>query len=144
MFIVRLQDIPHWSSFLKRIYVQEWLDHYQQEWDGVNTIEEDLALNQSTIYLLFDNRYHFVGTVAVLDQDMKDSPHSPWLTCLYVEPSRRNFGYARMLVNHVLQQTDIPRPLYLWCHEKNKGLYEHLGWSLVKQTEDHRWLFVHP
>lgn len=74
-----------------------------------------------------------LGTVALLDQDLKTFSHlSPWITCLYVEPWYRSLGVAKNLVQYVRRIAEPGQPLYIWCYDPAlKDTYLRMGATIV-------------
>lgn len=113
---------------LASIYIEEWGWHFSSEWD-IMTLEdmiEDIRQNYlDTTYVAFIDKV-FVGTVALLDADLKSHMHlKPWMTCLYVQPEFRRRGIGRKLVDFVCKT--VPS-CYLWCYEeREKNTY--LKWE---------------
>jgi aminopeptidase-like protein len=89
MHVASLREHQDLLPTLASIYMEEWGWHFSSEWDIV-TLEdmiEDLRENYlDATYVAFIDKV-FVGTVALLDADLKSHMHlKPWMTCLYVNP----------------------------------------------------------
>lgn len=132
MVIEPLSAHPHLADEIGRIYFQEWGWHFADEWFkySVEDIVQDLRENyMDATYVGLENG-ELVGTVALLDQDLKArSDLGPWATCLYVRPPYRNMGYGRELLDHVGRGTT-----YLWCsNPRERDMYQRWGFSLVEE-----------
>lgn len=113
----RLRDRPWLVDRVARIYATHWLDHFEEEY-GLATPEaigDDLRLNfMDSTFVAMDDAGDFVGTVALLDEDLRTHAHlGPWVTCLYVEPWARGCGAAKALATYAAGRHS--GPVYLWC-----------------------------
>jgi len=146
MLVIKpLSKVPEYIERVAKIYVDEWLDHYSREWN-IHTIDEmvqDLVENylDQTYVGYFegdgDGGSVFVGTVALLDEDLKSHSHlSPWMTCLYVEPEYRGRGYGRKLAEYVMTCGSRGK-VFLWCDsDAKKRLYQHWGFSVLEEISN--------
>ncbi len=113
------------------IYLKEWGSHFEHEW-GILTFEDmvkDLTDNYlNDTYVATDENGDFVGTIAILKQDLMTMRHlSPWLTCLYVEPWYRNNKIALQLVEYAISKCKSNQ-IYIWCYDTSlKDTYEKYG-----------------
>jgi len=78
-----------------------------------------------------------VGTVSLVQNDLRCREYSPWLAALYVDKDYRNQGIGEQLINAVI---DVARKL---GHEKlylrtehASDYYRKLGWAFVETCED--------
>lgn len=121
---------------IAKIYMHEWGWHYKDEWN-VHTLDEmihDISMNYlNDIYIGLDD-YEFVGTVALIDEDLKSHKHlAPWVSCLYVKPKYRNQGYGKIFMDYVCKDHS---PVYLWCYTTHEcNLYKKWGFKIVESVK---------
>jgi len=78
-----------------------------------------------------------VGTVAIVENDLKCTDYTPWLASLYVDPAHRGQKIAQRLIERVksivkdLGYTE----LYLRT-EHTSDYYRRLGWEYVESHVD--------
>ena len=85
-----------------------------------------------------------VGTVSLVGNDLKARPDlTPWLAALYVNADHRGRGYARMLIEKVIEtSTELGfHTLYLRT-ENTAEYYKRLGWKKIYETIDEFKLFT--
>lgn len=136
--IKTLNECPNLVKQTSEIYLQEWWWHYAEEWN-INNLDEmikdvkDNYLDKTFVAFIDDGSGGevFVGTIAVLDADLKSHMHiGPWVTCLYVVPAYRRRGIARQLMEYVLLKEQV---CYLWCYdEKERDLYEQWNFRVIE------------
>lgn len=138
LLIVPLQTVPQFIEEIATIYETEWGWHYREEWDMHSKIEieRDLRKNclDKTYVLVSEDRSEWIGTVALLDQDLRIRSHlTPWLTCLYVHPKYRRQKCGAYLLQYIMYT--FPQKMYLWCYEEPlMHWYEKHGWKLREIT----------
>jgi predicted N-acetyltransferase YhbS len=78
-----------------------------------------------------------VGTVALVENDLRCRPYTPWLASLIVAPAHRGQKIGEGLVESVkaLAKDKGYRELYLRT-EHASGYYVKLGWEFVETCED--------
>lgn len=134
--ILQLYDKPEFISIIADIYMQEWSWHYADEWN-IFTKEEmifDLSNNLKNTYLAFKEN-DFIGTIAVLDNDLRSHTHlTPWIACLYVCPKYRNQGFGKQLMDYARSLSSDR--VYLWCYtEREKKRYEKWGFKVIESCK---------
>jgi len=71
-----------------------------------------------------------VGSYALLANDLISRQDLfPWLACLYVNESHRKKGYALMLLEHGLKQTQSKGYEHLYLSTDLINFYERKGWE---------------
>lgn len=142
-----LAERPDCIHEVAEIYFLEWGWHFADEWakPDAASIESDLRENYThDTFVLTHTDAHgnteLIGTVALLPEDLKGCPRTPWLTCLYVRPEYRRRGYGVQLMNHVLCSYKTlhgeAAKVYLWCYEEaSRDWYLRNGWSVVEETD---------
>jgi GNAT superfamily N-acetyltransferase len=131
------------------VYMQEWGWHYSRERDidSVDAMVDDLRANhldRTWVALCVrdapgqQQRPEFVGTVAVLDEDLASHRHlRPWVASLYVAPRWRRRGIGRQLADAAVRLatgtalfSPPPRRVYLWCYtERERRMYTRWGFE---------------
>ena len=78
-----------------------------------------------------------VGTVSIVQNDLKCRNYTPWLAALYVDKSFRGNGIAKKLIESVKNIVkDLGyNELYLRT-EHASGYYKKLGWQFIESCDD--------
>src|SRR5437762_3271795 len=89
-----------------------------------------------TIYVALDG-HELLGSATLNENDMSTRPDlTPWLSGVYVKPSRRGQGVASALVRHAVRQAAAMGVGRLFLHtHPARGLYEKLGWRAIMEGE---------
>lgn len=123
---------------ITEIYYQEWAWHFNEEW-GIKSQEEmkqEVIKERENTYIFLDMQDRFIGTAALLDEDLKWSDFSPWFTCLYIAPEFRGQWYATRIHDILLSSArdkDL-NTLYLWTYsEREKNIYTHWWWDIIEK-----------
>jgi len=134
MEIKTLRSLPNYITTIANIYLQEWGWHFSKEWNIITLDDMIKDINDNfldTTYIALINNI-FVGTIALLDADLKSHMHiKPWITCLYVEPNFRKQGIGKKLVDFILQK--VPT-CYMWCYnQKERDLYLKWNFTIIEE-----------
>ncbi len=81
-----------------------------------------------------------VGVVSIFENDLKSQDKlKPWLAALYVEPTHRGRGIAKVLIDSVLEKTKKLgfSEVYLRT-EHTADYYKSKGWDFVFKTNDEK------
>ena len=78
-----------------------------------------------------------VGTVSIVENDLKCRDYTPWLAALIVDKDYRGHGIGKRLISHVqtLARQMGYKELYLRT-EHASGYYKKLGWQFVEKCVD--------
>jgi GNAT superfamily N-acetyltransferase len=101
----------------------------KEEWSSLteDTIRREWPGSSDAFYVLVDSENSVIGTVAV------DRKHfHPFISNLFVVPSRRSKGWSRVLLNHAqhfIQSVLQFNEARLWCVPALCPYYERMGWS---------------
>ena len=78
-----------------------------------------------------------VGTVSIVDNDLKCSNYTPWLSGLYVDVPYRNKKIGEQLIEHVknFAKSLGYKELFLRT-EHASGYYKRLGWQYIETYDD--------
>lgn len=79
-----------------------------------------------------------IGTISLIENDLdRRSDLSPWLGMLYVDPSHRNDGVGRTLVESACSTARDIGINRLYLHTEASPVYYHkLGWTSVEQSKN--------
>ena len=129
---------PETVDIIADVYMAEWAWHYAEEWDIRTAAEmiDDLRANyMDCTYVATLPDGSFVGTVALLDSDLKSHTHlAPWVTCLYVVPGMRRRGLGRFMVDFACEKAGTT--CYLWCYtDAERETYYRWGFELIDTAE---------
>ena len=100
----------------------------KEEWPSLteDTIRREWPGSSDVFYVLVDSENSVIGTVAV------DRKHfHPFISNLFVVPSRRSKGWSRVLLNHAqhfIQSVLQFNEARLWCVPALCPYYERMGW----------------
>lgn len=104
------------------------VDVLKDEWPSLteDTIRREWPGSSDVFYVLVDSENSVIGTVAV------DRKHfHPFISNLFVVPSRRSKGWSRVLLNHAqhfIQSVLQFNEARLWCVPALCPYYERMGW----------------
>jgi len=74
-----------------------------------------------------------VGTIALVENDLKGKEYTPWLAALYVDPSFRNQGIGMQLAERLLEVAKEFGCKELYLRTETAGDYfRKLGWEFVE------------
>jgi GNAT superfamily N-acetyltransferase len=78
-----------------------------------------------------------VGTVSIVENDLKCRDYTPWLAALYVDKAHRNKGIAKALISSAQEAAWRLgyKEMYLRT-EHASGYYRKLGWQFVERCAD--------
>jgi len=92
-----------------------------------NSLNKEKAIPKFYIGLESDE---IVGSYALLTNDLNSRQDlMPWLACLFVSKSYRNRGYAEMLLNHGLKESQLKGFSNLYLSTDLINFYEKKGWK---------------
>jgi GNAT superfamily N-acetyltransferase len=100
----------------------------KEEWPSLteDTIRREWPGSSDVFYVLVDSENSVIGSVAV------DRKHfHPFISNLFVVPSRRSKGWSRVLLNHAqhfIQSVLQFNEARLWCVPALCPYYERMGW----------------
>lgn len=115
----------------------------------INDVRKDLSYEQVLIAVKNCNKSEFpirlvaildekcVGTVSIVQNDLKCREYTPWLAALYVDKAYRNNKIGEHLIDHV---KSIVKglgydELYLRT-EHASNYYKKLGWQFIESCDD--------
>nr|WP_269135872.1 GNAT family N-acetyltransferase [Sporosarcina cyprini] len=78
-----------------------------------------------------------IGTYALLRNDLVSRQDiSPWLACLYVDPSFRGKSIGSQLLAHAVQEASRKGNETLYLTTDHSGYYEKYGWTKMGNCYD--------
>lgn len=95
-----------------------------------------LKRNDNPLFVMFDQKKEFVGTIAVDHTAPLQVLAVPCINHLYVAGSRRQTGYGRTLMRWAEQYVASMgfSLASLWCYPDMESFYTALGWRRIKVT----------
>jgi N-acetylglutamate synthase-like GNAT family acetyltransferase len=140
--IIKLSDFfDRYKDIIIKIYLEEWGWHYSDEWEitDYTSMLEEILKYKDTIYIL-SNDEKFIGTVALMDSDIKMYSYNNWMTCLYVKNEYRKMGYGKILIEYiqeiVKEKLNTSCYLWCWCYTTNEKIYyEKCNFKLVENFQ---------
>ncbi|WP_422446645.1 MULTISPECIES: GNAT family N-acetyltransferase [unclassified Endozoicomonas] len=141
MKIVNLQDLPSCIETVARWHYREWGALYPGS--DLSDFREDMEASLLTdlipqTWVLAEGGSVW-GSVSILTEDLPNYPEfSPWLANVYVEPSKRGYGYGQQLVKVAMgyaRQQNLG-PLFLYTPDQ-VSFYERLGWRTFHEDIHH-------
>jgi predicted N-acetyltransferase YhbS len=106
---------------------------YEQVLSSVKTCHK----NELPVRLIAKADGRCVGTVAIVQNDLKYSDYSPWLAALYVDEAERKNKIGEKLVEHVKAVVKELGYSEVYLRTEHAGnYYRRLGWQFVESSVD--------
>lgn len=129
MEIISIREKPEFS--------ERAISYFQEKWAS----EESMMVYQDAIscsinainplpcwYILLNDENIIIGCVGLITNDfISRGELYPWLCALFIEPEYRNRGYARLLIKHIVIQTQKLGFNRLHLCTDLEGFYEPFG-----------------
>jgi len=131
-------EIQHAPAVTRWIF-NEWVKHrvsdmtYEQLLGRIQNCHKDKF--PIRLVALIDGKC--VGTIALVENDLKGKSHTPWLAALYIDPDYRNQKIGMQLTERlkaVAKELGY-KELYLRT-ETASDYYRKLGWEFVESYKD--------
>jgi len=132
--VVSLLDYPFYIPQVAEWLFGEWPD--ENIGLGIRSVKEMIHElrnpEEGEFTLIALENFTMVGTISLLNDDLKGCNLSPWVGDLYVHKHYRNKGIASKLLQSILEKVE-DRVVYLNCLPHLKRIYEQRGFHEIER-----------
>ena len=139
MKIEYLADNMNFAEDVAKMIYNEFIKDIRQgiSYEQVQKAVKDSNKTELPIRLAAIEDNKCAGTIALVENDLKNSTFTPWLAALYVEKEYRGKKIAEQLINKIINITKALgyNEIYLRT-EHTSEYYRKRGWQFVETCTD--------